>query len=750
MFRAFSIHSIGGRFLLGGLVSVISLLSVGAIFTLNSRSQLTSFNNVVSDDVPAMNHIQSLELKVLETQATLSQLLNRWTSGGFEQAVLQRMQTDLETNLSNLEAQVNQQEFKTVTGLSDSLEEFCSSIKSAMENLAFDPAYATVLTDKSWQNAQLAVGLIHKRQEALNSIIVDRTIQTVQNANKVQLIQILIIALFTLVLIVLTALLARRIIGALRSGTDILHSMAEGDLSHDVPSLKGRDEVALLMTDIGKLWGTLSRSYTKIAEATRNTMRVTLELTEDTAQTVTLLKRIETSSTEVSAEMKKLDLHIHQVSESNQELDVFMSQLKSVVDNESKVIREAMHFMDHSRVSLQAVGEMLKEETFEVSRLAQEANQGREEVDTNREAMERLVTAGATILEMVNIIHGIADSTTVLAMNASIEAAHAGEAGAGFAIVANEIEDLSEHVRESSTEISRTVSEMNLIIAESIEGQQRVSSVFTELSNSIASLSARNEEKRQTTIQLADGTHSLDASFNQIDAETKSLTAAMNQVRLHLSELDALIHETVAGSALALEKGSAINDAVNDIADLTNQIEVTNISERQTSDLLSGILSSFRVVEDLPADGAVTNEDMLLQWTPNLSVQVEAMDEEHKIFIDILNRLYRSLKTRKIAEASMDVIQQLVDYATVHFHDEEAFMEKIAYPEREEHQKIHQVFSGRIQNLKNECEAGHTKISAELLEFLRDWLVGHICKADQKYGAWLSAKKAAGTLSDVA
>jgi uncharacterized protein Yka (UPF0111/DUF47 family) len=108
-------------------------------------------------------------------------------------------------------------------------------------------------------------------------------------------------------------------------------------------------------------------------------------------------------------------------------------------------------------------------------------------------SVDSLKSATAGINEFVNIIKGISDQTNLLALNAAIEAARAGEQGRGFAVVADEVRTLAQRSAEASNEISNLIEQVNQQMEQVIEGMHQVGEKSSEISHSTATIEATAE-----------------------------------------------------------------------------------------------------------------------------------------------------------------------------------------------------------------------------------------------------------------
>jgi hemerythrin len=119
-----------------------------------------------------------------------------------------------------------------------------------------------------------------------------------------------------------------------------------------------------------------------------------------------------------------------------------------------------------------------------------------------------------------------------------------------------------------------------------------------------------------------------------------------------------------------------------------------------------------------------------IEWSDQLSVKVKEIDAQHKQFIEILNKLHDGIFDIEIQK---EVINELVEYATVHFETEEKYMIQFKFSGYEEHKKEHEELTRETINIKNTFKRNKCLLSLAILDFLKDWLEKHLLYMDKKY-----------------
>ena len=134
---------------------------------------------------------------------------------------------------------------------------------------------------------------------------------------------------------------------------------------------------------------------------------------------------------------------------------------------------------------------------------------------------------------------------------------------------------------------------------------------------------------------------------------------------------------------------------------------------------------------------------MSIEWTPNLSVGVKHIDEQHKIWFEKANELFEAGKERRAKEYIKQMLDFLDEYTKQHFRDEEAYMEKIGYPEIDAQKKAHASFINELAKLKSDYDksGGNILVIMNANKMVTNWLTNHIIYMDKKIGDYVKNLK---------
>src|SRR4030088_1921533 len=188
----------------------------------------------------------------------------------------------------------------------------------------------------------------------------------------------------------------------------------------------------------------------------------------------------------------------------------------------------------------------------EISRRVQEtariANEAVDQARSTNDRVGELSKAAARIGDVVELINTIAEQTNLLALNATIEAARAGEAGRGFAVVASEVKALADQTAKATGEISSHIAGMQDATQESVAAIKEIGGTIAEISNIASSIASAVEQQSSATQEIA-------RSVQSVAQGTQEAAANIMQVNRGATETG-FASEEVLNSAKTLSTES--------------------------------------------------------------------------------------------------------------------------------------------------------------------------------------------------
>jgi len=132
---------------------------------------------------------------------------------------------------------------------------------------------------------------------------------------------------------------------------------------------------------------------------------------------------------------------------------------------------------------------------------------------------------------------------------------------------------------------------------------------------------------------------------------------------------------------------------------------------------------------------------MAIKWTPNLSVGVDFIDEQHKIWFEKADQLFSAGQRGEAKEYILQMFDFLEEYTNTHFRDEEEYMASINYPELDAQKKAHAHFRDELTRIRREYteSGGNLVLLVKTNKMIIDWLTRHISSMDKKIGEYAAS-----------
>ncbi|WP_296265389.1 methyl-accepting chemotaxis protein [Pseudomonas sp. UBA6562] len=414
------------------------------------------------------------------------------------------------------------------------VQPFATQLQGYGQSLqAFREAVATIATARQEMTVEGAD--IVKTSAALYKLQLDRRDSESAQARTLQIAATLLALLFG---VLAAVLITRQITKPLQETLGVVDRIAHGDLTHNVRVTR-RDELGVLQQSISHMATTLRELIGGIRDSVTQIASAAEELSAVTEQT------------NAGANSQKIETD--QVATAMHEM---AATVQEVARNAEQASRAATSADGEARVGEQVVGEAVEQ----IERLAGE-------VHRSSEAMNTLQQESQKIGSVMDVIKSVAEQTNLLALNAAIEAARAGEAGRGFAVVADEVRGLAQRTQKSTEEIEALIAGLH-------RGTQQVASIM---------LGSR--ELTDSSVELA---RKAGVSLGSITG-TVSNIQAMNQQIAAAAEQQSAVAEEISRSILN------VRDVSEQTASASNETATASVELARLGGHLQMLVSQFKV-----------------------------------------------------------------------------------------------------------------------------------------------------------
>ncbi|MFV2049815.1 methyl-accepting chemotaxis protein [Metabacillus litoralis] len=392
----------------------------------------------------------------------------------------------------------------------------------------------------------------------------EKIINSILNSFLVKFLTVLAVMVGLSILVVY--IFTRRLRKRLSTMTAALELAGEGNFTSDIRDLSG-DELSALATSFNKMTTNLKSMMHEVISTSELVASSAEELTASAEQTS---KATETITESIQQVANGAEHSTVSVQESATALEEVTTGVQSIAENASVV----------SDVGSQAT-EKAKEGGVFVENTVKQINEISSSVKQSGEVIKTLDKRSQEIGEITKVISGIAEQTNLLALNAAIEAARAGEHGKGFAVVADEVRKLAEQSQISSSQISNLIKEIQEDMVLSNKSIDKVSVEVQEGLNIVKQTEGSFKEIYKYMVQLSEQINDMAATAQEISASTQEVSATVtgitkisNETSMHSQNVAASAEEQLASMEEVTASANSLSTLAEDFQKLINRFKV--------------------------------------------------------------------------------------------------------------------------------------------------------------------------------
>lgn len=587
----------------GYIIAILVIVAISAIIITSSREFSSHSSKAQNEILPNTLKAKDLQLHVIQVQQWLTDISATRGAEGYDDGY-----TEAAEHAKEFKAIV--EEFKNFYrnhGENEKVAELESMSKAfdgyyemgkqmAAAYIEYGPDEGNKFMEKFDPYAEEISGMVDSFVENLTNLLTETVADISREAKLLMLRSIIIGVIATILLVIIGIIIAKKIVTPIKEFTKILKDISEGegDLTRTI-SISSKDEIGSMADYFNETFAKIRKLVALVQNQSSKLGDVSVNLSSNMTETASAINEISANIKSINSQTVNQSASVTETSSTMEQISHGITRLNSLINEQASNINESSAAINELIQNMEVATTTLIRNADNINHLTETSESGKTALDKITNAIQEVADESRSLMEISGVIQNIASETNLLAMNAAIEAAHAGETGKGFAVVADEVRKLA----ESSSAQTKTIEAALRKITSSIK-------VVTDFAKDVVEKFVLIEKEVNTVSQQE---HSIRRTMEEQSANSKNVLSSINTLRDITQKVQKSSVEMLEGSNQITQEAKnmstitqEIHGGMNEMAAGADQITeaVTTVNNltadtKNSIDALTNEVNKFKV-----------------------------------------------------------------------------------------------------------------------------------------------------------
>ncbi len=354
-------------------------------------------------------------------------------------------------------------------------------------------------------------------------------------------------------------------------------SRGEGDLSRSI-EVRTKDETGLVSTYFNEFTQKLNTIIVKVRSSSQKLSETGEDLMANSAETASAVNQISSNIENINRRVISQAAGVNEAMSTVQQILKNIESLNSLIENQAASVTESSAAIEEMVSNIGSVAKNVEHANAHFVKLSTASDNGKKRITDVIARISEIEKQSTTLSEANTIITGIAAQTNLLAMNAAIEAAHAGDAGRGFSVVSDEIRKMAEDAAAQSKKVSKDIKKIKESIQKVVTSSKEAEKAFDDTLSLVKTVDSLENEIKNSIVEQNAGSRQILQAITQINGVTAKVKDSSSEMaegsKQILSSVGSLIQVTEEirqGMGEIASGMGEINKATVSISDMGNR-----------------------------------------------------------------------------------------------------------------------------------------------------------------------------------